>query len=358
MGRIDIGNVRGIKGDKGDKGEQGQTPSYEDLKYKKLDGNFVILKTTNFTQSEYYLDVNGNLCNSEGYLYDDDSNLTNEIGTPFDTDVYDYDYKPLYVDSDGNFTNSSGELLDENWEIQYVPSDFISDVVSFIFNDIEGYTELLKNIAPYVANSILSVNPNDLTYKSFFDAIEGDIKYYVCIDNPKTSIYLDGNDDLVNNCKYYDDDGNIAKDTNNNYLYVPLEKNALYLYNSHGIETNEIMLYDIYLCTKVDTVPKKLLDSNDFTIDYNVIDDLKLTTPNPSANEGEQRLFLELLTRGTRGQFYSMDDVDTLITNNVINKKSSNITTDTGSTVKFPTVKAVEDYVEDIIGDIEEDLLS
>ena len=41
-----------------------------------------------------------------------------------------------------------------------------------------------------------------------------------------------------------------------------------------------------------------------------------------------------------------------------LRNKSSNITTDTGSTTKYPTVKAVEDYVDSIIGDLEEDMLS
>lgn len=40
------------------------------------------------------------------------------------------------------------------------------------------------------------------------------------------------------------------------------------------------------------------------------------------------------------------------------NNKSSNMTSDSGSTTKYPTVKAVQDYVDSIIGDIEEDMLS
>lgn len=46
----------------------------------------------------------------------------------------------------------------------------------------------------------------------------------------------------------------------------------------------------------------------------------------------------------------------------VTTNKSSSITTDTGSTTKYPTVKAVEDYVkaetDNLIGDLEEDMLS
>ena len=39
MGKIDIGNVRGIQGEKGDKGERGKTPSYDDIKYQKQGEN-------------------------------------------------------------------------------------------------------------------------------------------------------------------------------------------------------------------------------------------------------------------------------------------------------------------------------
>lgn len=42
----------------------------------------------------------------------------------------------------------------------------------------------------------------------------------------------------------------------------------------------------------------------------------------------------------------------------VTTNKSSSITTDTGSTTKYTTVKAVEDYIDSIIGDIEEDMLA
>ena len=321
-GKIDIGNVRGIKGDKGEKGEQGKTPSYDDLRYQKQGDNFVTLKGTgNITQSDYYIDVDGNLCDSEGHIYDNQGNLTNGIGNPFDYSQYGYYYMRLWVDGEGRYCNSNGELLDENWEVQYVVSDFVSDIASFIYDDEEGYNQLVGDIAPNVALSILTANPSE--YRSFFDEIEGDIKYYICVDNPRTSITLN-NSTVTNTCKYYDENGNIAKNSNNQYIYVPLEKNALYLYNGNGYVSNDVMLYDIYLCTKAGTVPKKLVDSGDFVIDYNVIDGLSINTPNPSANEDERRIVLEILTRGTRGQFYSMDDVDTLLMNNLINKLGAN----------------------------------
>jgi len=38
--------------------------------------------------------------------------------------------------------------------------------------------------------------------------------------------------------------------------------------------------------------------------------------------------------------------------------KSSSITTDTGSTTKYPTVKAVEDYIDAVIGDADDWLTS
>ena len=326
MGKIDIGNVRGIQGEKGDKGERGKTPSYDDIKYQKQGENFVTLKGVgNITQSQYYLDVNNNLCDSEGHLYDNENNLTDEIGEPFNFSEYGYYYKELWVDSEGNFTNRDGELLNDNWEVQYAMSDFISDIVSFIFADRYGYNKILSDISPYVADFLLSADPNDARVRAFFEELEGDIKYYICVDNPKNNIYIDNEDNLINICKYLNDDGVVAKDTNNQYLYVPLEKNTLYLYNPHNVESNDIMLYDIYLCTKANTVPIKLVDSSDFTIDYNVIDDLQVSVSQVSGgNSDEKRIFLELLTRGTRGQFYSMSDVDKLLENNLLNKLGAN----------------------------------
>lgn len=326
MTNIDIGNVRGIrgeKGDKGDKGDEGKTPSYDDLRYRKQKGEFITLKGTGtITQSEYYLDKNGNVCDNEGYIYEDGT-ITENVGEPFDVIEYGYDYKPLWIDENGKFTNSNGELLDENWDVQYVQSDFISDIVSFIYNNSEGFAELVNSVSIPVFDAIMSIDPNDESHSNFFDKLEGDVKYYICEDNPRTTIYVNGNDELVNECKYRDANGEIAKDSNNNYLYVPLEKNALYLHNSHAYDSNATMMYDIYLCIEADTVPQKLVNSADFSVNYNVIDDLRVRVTNPN-NDDERKIHLDVLTRGGRGQFYSMDDVDTLFYNNLINKLGAN----------------------------------
>ena len=318
--RIDIGNVRGIKGDKGEKGDIGRTPSYEDLKYQKKDDEFVaLLGTGNITQ--YYVDVNGKLCNKDGYLLDENKNPTTNKGQPFDISEYGYDYKPVWMDEEGHFTNNKGELLDENDEVIYVKSDFISDITAYIYEDEEAYDQLVGDIYPNIVNTLTDTSNID-KYRAFFDEIEGDIKYYICEDNPKTSIYIK-NDNLVNTCKYYDENGELAVDNTGNYASVPLEKNALYLYNVRHIDDNEIMHYDVYLCTKANTVPKKIISSADFSIDYNVIDDLKVDVEQGAIDE-EKDVYLRLFTRGTRGQFYSMNDVDILFDNNVISKLGAN----------------------------------
>lgn len=315
--KIDIGNVRGIQGEKGEKGDKGSTPSYEDIKYAKENDKFVTLKGTgNITQ--YYQDVNGNLCNEDGYILDENYVPTEELGEPFDENEYGYEYKPVWVDSEGKFTNEKGELLDENGELQYAQSSFISDITSYIYSDEQGYEKLVTDIFPYITETLISANPNDEKYRNFFNEIEGDVKYYICEDDPKSSIYIEDNV-LVNTCKYKDEDGNIVLDANDNYASVPLEKNTLYLYNNHGIDDNEIMHYNIYLCKKANTVPIKLINSNDYVMDYNVIDELKVDVETTN-NVDEENLILKLLTRGTRGQFYSMDDVDTLFENNLIDK--------------------------------------
>jgi len=318
--RIDIGNVRGIKGDKGEKGDIGRTPSYEDLKYQKKDDEFVaLLGTGNITQ--YYVDVNGKLCNKDGYLLDENKNPTTNKGQPFDISEYGYDYKPVWMDEEGHFTNIKGELLDENDEVIYVKSDFISDITAYIYEDEEAYDQLVGDIYPNIVNTLTDTSNID-KYRAFFDEIEGDIKYYICEDNPKTSIYIE-NGNLVNTCKYYDENGELAVDNTGNYASVPLEKNALYLYNVRHIDDNEIMHYDVYLCTKANTVPKKIISSADFSIDYNVIDDLKVDVEQGAIDE-EKDVYLRLFTRGTRGQFYSMNDVDILFDNNVISKLGAN----------------------------------
>jgi len=318
--RIDIGNVRGIQGEKGEKGDKGSTPSYTDLKYDKQNDKFVTLKGTGDIR-QYYLDLNGEICNEEGYILDEEFNPTDVQGEPFDEAVYGYEYKPIWIDSEGHFTNEQGELIDENGNLQYAESSFISDVTAYIYNDNEGYGKLVSDISPHIVDTLVSANPNDEKFKNFFDEIEGDIKYYICEDDPKSSIYLDDNNVLVNTCKYYDDDGNLVLDGNDDYASVPLEKNALYLYNNHGLDDNEIMHYNIYLCKKANTVPIKLISSNDYEMNYNVIDELKIeVSQSEQLSEDEKDVFLKLLTRGTRGQFYSMSDVDTLFENNVINK--------------------------------------
>lgn len=318
--RIDIGNVRGIQGEKGEKGDKGSTPSYTDLKYDKQNDKFVTLKGTGDIR-QYYLDLNGEICNEEGYILDEEFNPTNVQGEPFDESQYGYAYKSIWIDSEGHFTNEKGELIDEDGNLQYAESSFISDVTSYIYSDDERYGKLISDIYPHITDTLISANPNDEKFKNFFDEIEGDIKYYICEDDPKSSIYLNDNDVLVNTCKYYDDDGNIVLDGNDDYASVPLEKNALYLYNNHGLDDNDIMHYNIYLCKKANTVPIKLISSNDYEMNYNVIDELKIeVSQSENLSEDEKDVFLKLLTRGTRGQFYSMSDVDTLFENNVINK--------------------------------------
>ena len=44
------------------------------------------------------IDAERRLCNSEGYLYDENMNLTNTKGVPYDETIYGYKYEPLYKD--------------------------------------------------------------------------------------------------------------------------------------------------------------------------------------------------------------------------------------------------------------------
>ena len=230
--KIDIGNVRGIQGEKGDKGDRGSTPTYEDIKYKKKNEQFVTIVTDSaIRQSDYYLDAEGRLCNSEGYLYDENMQITTEKGVPFDIEEYGYEYERLYLDEQNRFCNVKGELLDENYKVQYVPSGFINDIITGIYDDEEAYNTIINDLFPHITNSIVTADPNDPFYKSFFDTIEGDIKYYICADNPKTSIYYNTNNNLVNTCKYKDENGVLVNDGQGGYAIVPLEKNALYYRN-------------------------------------------------------------------------------------------------------------------------------
>lgn len=317
MNRIDIGNVRGIKGEKGDKGEQGRTPSYEDLKYAKQNDRFVTLKGVgNITESDYYLDFNKKLCNSEGYILDENHDATDELGEPFDINEYGYEFKRLWVDEESNFTNEFGDLLDEEWDVKYVESDFISDVISFIYSDQDAYAKLIRDMYPNITNELISADPNDPSFQSFFEEIEGDIKYFICADNPRTNIYIENNN-LVNICRYKNNNGEIVVDGNNNPVYVPLLKNAIYLYNNNNLYDNDVMHYDIYLCNQAQTVPILLVSSADFSVDYNVIDDMNITTVQSEEDEDDYDVYLNLLTKGTYGEFYNKTDIDTMFANTI-----------------------------------------
>lgn len=319
MSRIDIGNVRGIKGEKGDRGEQGRTPSYDDLKYAKQNDRFVTLKGTgNISESGYYLDKNGNLCNSEGYILDENYDATDELGEKFDIDEYGYEYKQLWKDEENNFTNEFGELLDEEWNVKYVESDFISDVTNYIYTDQVAYNQLILDMCPHITDALISADPSDPSFQSFFDEIEGNVNYYICANNPKNNIYIDEvSGDLVNTCHYVDSEGITVVDGGGNPISVPLEKNALYLYNNPLINDSETMHYDIYVCTYAGTVPKILVSTNDFVKDYNVIDDFTLTTTQSDEDEDDYDVYLNLVTKGNYGEFYNKTDIDTMFANTI-----------------------------------------
>lgn len=75
--------------------------------------------------------------------------------------------------------------------------------------------------------------------------------------------------------------------------------------------------------------------------------------------ESRSIVIVQSISNGDTTHAPSGDAVyDALVLKEATSNKSSNMTTDTGSTTKYPSVKAVEDYVESIIGDIEEDMLS
>lgn len=344
--KIDIGNVRGIQGEKGERGERGYTPSYDDLKYQKQNDEFITLKTNEpINISDYYLDAEGNLCNSKGYLYNENKELTTEKGTPFDKTTYGYEYYRLWIDADGKFTNEKGEILDEKGNPQYVKSSIINDIVAYIYEDKEAYDKIVHDIYPEIVKTLINADPTSDEYKSFFDAIEGDIKYYICEDNPKNSIIL-VNGIVENTCKYYDENGVLVTDTP-----VPLEKNALYLYKNNNVDDdNSVMHYDIYLCLESGTVPKSLVSSSDFVHNYNVIDDIGVKVE-PSSNglEDEKDVILKLYTRGTRGQFYSMSDVDKIIMDNLINKLGTvNGIAQLNNSGKVPSSQ-LPSFVDDVI---------
>lgn len=309
--RIDIGNVRGIQGERGAKGDKGSTPSYDDLKYKKVNDDFVTILGTGTISIAYYLDTNDNKCNEEGYLLDENDDITDVLGEPFDVEEYGYYYRPVFVDEEERFTNQNGELIDENGDLIYVASDFISDVTSYIYSDESAYNQLVDDVQLSIADTLVSANPNDAKYRDFFNAIEGDMKYYICADNPSLSIYINSSDELVNTCKYKDENGNYVLDNNSNYAFVPLEKNALYLYNTSGVDENSIMHYDVYLCTKAGTVPKKLISSADFIINYNTIDDVIISVTNGVDDEDDE-IYLNIYVKDA-DQFCTESDVEEII---------------------------------------------
>ena len=346
--RIDIGNVRGIRGEKGEKGEKGSTPSYDDIKYEKRNGNYVTLVTDGtISKTEYYLDANRQLCNNEGYLIDDEGNVTGEKGIPYDISQYGYEYEPLYVDNKGRYTNSKGELLDDDYKVQYVESTFLQDILNHLFKDGKKWTELVTSVSPLVVDTLVSADPTDSKYYNFFQEIEGDIKYYVCNNNPRTNIYINNDDELVNTCKYYNDNGLIVMDENNQYVPVPLEKNTLYLYNPSNYTDNDIMHYDIYVCLKYNTVPIKLVSASDFAVSYNVLDDVTLDVRNNNVTE-ENDVFLITSLRGT-GRVYTVEDVDQLFDNNVISKLGANNgIAQLNSSGKVPNSQ-LPAYVDDVI---------
>lgn len=345
--RVDIGNVRGIRGEKGDKGEKGSTPTYDDIKYEKRNGNYVTLITdSNITQTQYYLDAERRLCNQDGYLIVNGS-VTNQKGIPYDASEYGFLYEPLWKDAQGRYTNSKGELLDDDFNVQYVETTFIRDILNYLFKDEDKMDELVTDIYPHVTEELVSADPNDSKYSAFFKEIEGDIKYYICADNPRTSIYINDKGKLVNTCKYKDENGNLVVGSNNQYSTVPLEKNALYLYNGSGFTDNEIMHYDIYLCTKYNTVPIKLVSSADFIVNYNILDNVALDVQNNVERE-ENDVFLITSLRGT-GRVYLVEDVDQLFDNNVISKLGANNgIAQLNSNGKVPNSQ-LPAYVDDVI---------
>lgn len=318
--RIDIGNVRGIKGDVGEKGDIGNTPTYEEIKYAKNEyGEFVTIQgEPDFTRC--YEDSDGHLCNEDGYLIVD-GELTETVGVPFDEGEYGYLYKPLnkWIDGNGKFTNENHELIDENGNTIKVLSTFIGDILTYLYGDAIAYDTLTNDIAPKVANTLLTSDPTDIRFKQFFNELEGDIKYYICEDNPELTI-IENNGTISNTCKYQDENGNIVLEENSNTpATVPLEKNTLYLYENAVVEDDNIMHYNIYVCTKANTIPKKLVDVNDFRIDYNVIDDLTITVEE-TEEEDEYDVYLNLYTKGDYGEFYNKTDVDNLFDEKVDDK--------------------------------------
>jgi len=75
--------------------------------------------------------------------------------------------------------------------------------------------------------------------------------------------------------------------------------------------------------------------------------------------ESRSIIIVQSISNGDTTHAPSGDAVyDALALKEDTSNKSSNMTTDTGSTTKYTTVKAVEDYVESIIGDADDWLTS
>jgi len=72
-----------------------------------------------------------------------------------------------------------------------------------------------------------------------------------------------------------------------------------------------------------------------------------------------QRSIVQTITDSDTTHSPSADAVhDALALKEATSNKSSNMTTDTGSTTKYPTVKAVQDYIDSVIGDADDWLTS
>ena len=75
--------------------------------------------------------------------------------------------------------------------------------------------------------------------------------------------------------------------------------------------------------------------------------------------ESRSIVIVQTISNGDTTHSPSGDAVyDALALKESTSNKSSNISTDSSSTTKYPTTKAVADYVSSIIGSIEEDMLS
>ena len=75
--------------------------------------------------------------------------------------------------------------------------------------------------------------------------------------------------------------------------------------------------------------------------------------------ESRSIILVQSISNGDTTHAPSGDAVyDALALKEDTSNKSSNMTTDTGSTSKYPTVKAVQDYIDTVIGDANDWLTS